>query len=74
MHLTSTTPGDETTPECRPALRRVTDRAALPGIIAFVAALAAIEGRLILLAHRNLTELLRIGTVYGHRRHVPGRV
>jgi hypothetical protein len=71
VHLTSTTPGDETTPECRPALRRVTDRAALPGIIAFVAALAAIEGRLILLAHRNLTELLRIGTVYGHRRHVP---
>jgi hypothetical protein len=48
----------------------MTDRAALPGIIFFVAALAAIEGRLILLTHGNITELLRIGTVYGH----PGRV
>ena len=43
----------------------------MPGIIVFLAALAAIEGRLVLLAHRDITDLLRIGTVYGHPGQVP---
>ncbi len=71
MQLTSTTAGDATTPQQHRTLGRVTDRAALPGIIFFVAALAAIEGRLILLAHGNLSELPRVGSVYGHRGRAP---
>jgi hypothetical protein len=43
----------------------------VPGLIAFVAALAAIEGRLIQLDHRDITKLLRIGTVYGNPARVP---
>ena len=71
MQLASTTSGDAAAPGRRPALRAVTDRPAVPGIIVFVAALAAIEGRLVLLAHRNITDLLRIGTVYGNPGQVP---
>jgi hypothetical protein len=52
-------------------LRAATDRAGVPGLIAFVVALAAIEGRLILLDHHNITKLLRIGTVYGNPARVP---
>ena len=70
MQLASATAGDATEPERQPAARRL-DRAALPGIITFLAALAAIEGRLILLDGRNITKLLRIGTVYGNPARVP---
>ena len=70
MQLASATAGDATEPERPPASRRL-DRAALPGIITFLAALAAIEGRLILLDGRNITKLLRIGTVYGNPARVP---
>jgi hypothetical protein len=71
VQLASTTSGDATTPERRRTFRTVTDRAVLPAIIFFLATLAAIEGRLVVLAHRDLTQLLRIGTVYGHPGHVP---
>ncbi len=71
MHLASTTSEDAIAPERRPALRRMTDRSAVPGILFFLAALAAIEGRLVLLDHRDITELLRVGSVYGHPGQVP---
>ena len=71
MHLASTTSENATAPERRPALRRITDRPAVPGILFFLAALAAIEGRLVLLDHRDITELLRVGSVYGHPGQVP---
>jgi hypothetical protein len=47
------------------------NRPAVPGILFFLAALAAIEGRLVLLGHRDITELLRVGSVYGHPGQVP---
>ena len=68
MQLASATPGDATEP-ARPRAR--TDRAAIPGIVMFVAALAAIEGRLVLLDGRDITKLMRIGTVYGDPARVP---
>jgi hypothetical protein len=71
VHLASTTSEDATAPERRPALRRMTDRPAVPGILFFLAALAAIEGRLVLLDHRDITALLRVGSVYGHPGQVP---
>ena len=71
MHLASTTSENTTAPERRPALRRITDRPAVPGILFFLAALAALEGRLVLLDHRDITELLRVGSVYGHPGQVP---
>ena len=71
MHLASTTSEDATAPERRPVLRRMTDRPAVPGILFFLAALAAIEGRLVLLDHRDITGLLRVGSVYGHPGQVP---
>jgi len=71
VHLASTTSEDATAPDRRPALGRLMDRPAVPGIIFFVAALAAIEGRLVRLAHRDITELLRVGSVYGHPGQVP---
>ena len=58
-------------PGWRSRLRTATDRAGVPGLIAFVAALAAIEGRLSLLDHGDITELPRIGTVYGNPARVP---
>ncbi len=71
MQLASTTSGDATAPDQRPALRRMTDRPIVPGIIFFLAALAAIEGRLVLLAHRDITKLVQIGSVYGHPGQLP---
>ena len=71
MQLASTASDDATAPVRRSGLRKATDRAFLPAIIYFLAALAAIEGRLVVLAHRDLTQLLRIGTVFGHPGHVP---
>lgn len=71
MQLASTASDDATAPVRRSALRKATDRAFLPAIISFLAALAAIEGRLVVLAHRDITQLLRIGTVFGHPGHVP---
>jgi len=76
VQLASTTSsGDATTPQRRTGrLRRATDRAVVPAVICFLAALAAIEGRLIILAQRDITKLLRVGTVYGHPGHVPSGV
>jgi hypothetical protein len=71
VRLASTTSEDATAPERHPALRRMTDRPAVPGILFFLAALAAIEGRLVLLDHRDITELLRVGSVYGQPGQVP---
>jgi len=71
VHLVSTTSEDATAPERRPPLRRMMDRPAAPGIIFFLAALTAIEGRLVLRAHRDITQLLRVGWVYGRPGQVP---
>ncbi len=70
MQLASATAGDATEPGRRTASRRL-DWAPLPGILTFLAALATIEGRLVLLDGRNITKLLRIGTVYGNPAQVP---
>ena len=59
-----------TEPGRRTVSRRL-DWAPLPGILTFLAALATIEGRLVLLDGRNITKLLRIGTVYGNPAQVP---
>jgi hypothetical protein len=58
-------------PGWRSRLLAATDRPGVPGLIALVTALAAIEGRLILLDHNTITELVRIGTVYGNPARVP---
>lgn len=71
VHLASTTAGSTTVPGQRPALRAVTNRPAAPGLIAFVVALVVVIARLLLLAHRNITDLMLVGDKYGNPAQLP---
>jgi hypothetical protein len=71
VHLASTTAGSTTVPGQRSALRAVTNRPAVPGLVAFVVALGVVIVRLLLLAHRNVTDLMLIGDKYTNPAQLP---
>jgi hypothetical protein len=71
VHLASTTAGDTTVPGQRSALRAVTDRPAVPGVIAFVVALGVVIVRLVAMFGGDVTELMLVGRKYSHPAQLP---
>jgi hypothetical protein len=71
VHLASKTADDATASGQGAALRSITNAPLVVGAIAFVGALIVVVARLVLLAHRNVTMLMMIGSRFANPAQVP---
>ena len=74
MQLASTTAGEATEPNQRLTLRSAADQPAAAGVIAFVAALAVVVARLVLLAGRDVTGFMLVGNEFTDPARLPDKV
>jgi hypothetical protein len=74
VDLASTTAGDATLTDRRLGFRAAMDRPAAAGVVAFVAALAAVGLRVILVFHGDITGPILVGNTYSNPAQLPAGV